>query len=92
MDRGCERTPDRWPRSTPYTHCVPGLSDVCGTCGQDFLYALPRCPICHKSVCEGCAKRMGGSTFCSTDCSHAFFFGGEDEVADAEADRSEEGE
>ncbi len=71
---------------------VPGLSDNCGKCGTEYLYALPRCPICHKSVCEACAKRMGGNTFCSTECSHGFFFGGEDEIEDAEVDRFEEGE
>ena len=66
--------------------------DHCGMCKEEFLYALPRCPICHKSVCDSCAKRMGGNTFCGTDCSHAFFFGGEEEVAEAEADRYEDGE
>lgn len=79
-------------KGPPYTRKVPGLSDNCGICGLEFLYALPRCPICHKSVCDGCAKRMGGSTFCSTECSHAFFFGGEDEIEDADAARFEDGE
>ena len=64
----------------PYTLLVAGLSDHCGICGMEFLFALPRCPICHKSVCDGCAKRMGGSTFCGTECSHAFFFGGDEEI------------
>ncbi len=71
---------------------VPGLSDHCGICGLEFLFALPRCPICHKSVCDGCAKRMGGSTFCGTECAHAFFFGGDEEISEAEADRFEDGE
>jgi hypothetical protein len=57
-----------------------GLTDACSVCGQSFMFALPRCPICRKSVCDGCAVRMGGSTFSSTECAHAFFFGGEDEV------------
>jgi hypothetical protein len=35
---------------------------------------------------------MGGSAFCSTECAHAFFFGGEEEIAEAEAERYEEGE
>ena len=76
----------------PYTLLVPGLSDHCGICGLEFLFALPRCPICHKSVCDGCAKRMGGSTFCGTECAHAFFFGGDEEMSEAEADRFEDGE
>jgi hypothetical protein len=75
-----------------YTFKVAGLSDHCGICGQEFLYALPRCPICHKSVCDGCAKRMGGNTFCGTDCSHAFFFGGEEEIDESEVSRFEDGE
>ncbi len=76
----------------PYTLLVPGLSDNCGICGLEFLFALPRCPICHKSVCDGCAKRMGGSTFCGTECAHAFFFGGDEDISEAEADSFEDGE
>jgi len=57
-----------------------GLSDACSVCGQEFMFALPRCPICRKSVCDTCAVRMGGTAFSSTECAHAFFFGGEDEV------------
>jgi hypothetical protein len=71
---------------------MPGLTDVCGSCGQEFQYALPRCPVCHKPVCEECVHRMGGSAFCSTECAHAFFFGGEEEIAEAEAERYEDGE
>jgi hypothetical protein len=71
---------------------MAGLSDHCAICTQEFLYALPRCPICHKSVCDGCAKRMGGNTFCGTDCSHAFFFGGEEEIEEGEVHRYEDGE
>jgi hypothetical protein len=71
---------------------MAGLSDNCGMCGLEFLYALPRCPICHKSVCDACAKRMGGNTFCGTDCSHAFFFGEEDEVDESQPEKNEEGE
>lgn len=69
------------------------LSDHCGGCGQEFPYALPRCPICHKSVCESCAVRMGGSTFCGSACAHAFFFGGQDDVEDeSDLSRFEDGE
>ena len=72
-----------------------GLSDNCSVCGTQFAFALPRCPICRKSVCDECAVRMGGSTFSSTECAHAFFFGGEDEVpGESEGDSSydEDGE
>jgi hypothetical protein len=81
-------------RTGSYTGCMPdaGLTDACSRCGQVFQYALNRCPSCHKSVCEECVHRMGGSAFCSTECAHAFFFGGEEEIAEAEAERYEEGE
>jgi len=75
-----------------YTLVMAGLSDNCGSCNTEFPYALPRCPICHKSVCEACAIRMGGSTFCGTDCAHAFFFGGDDEIAELDAPGAEDGE
>lgn len=61
---------------------MAGLTDHCAKCNQEFPYALPRDPICRKSVCESCAVRMGGSTFCGTECSHAFFFGGQADVED----------
>ncbi len=63
-----------------------------GSASRSSSYALPRCPICHKSVCDGCAVRMGGNTFCGTDCSHAFFFGDEDEVEEDGATGYEDGE
>jgi hypothetical protein len=63
-----------------------GLSDHCAVCGQEFMFALPRCPICRKSVCDGCSVRMGGNAFSSTECAHAFFFGGEEEADDAESE------
>jgi hypothetical protein len=71
---------------------MSGLSDHCGACAQEFPYALPRCPICKKAVCEECAVRMGGSTFCGTQCAHAFFFGGEEEVSESEVHKFEDGE
>ena len=86
------RKPCRLPPGRFYTSLMAGLSDHCGVCNTEFPFALPRCPICHKPVCDACAKRMGGSTFCSTDCAHAFFFGGEDEISEAEADKYEDGE
>ena len=78
--------------SPPYTDGVSGLSDNCGTCAQEYPYALPRCPICHKSVCEECAVRMGGSTFCGTACAHSFFSGGDEEISEADASKYEDGE
>ena len=71
---------------------MAGLSDNCAVCNSEHQYALPRCPICHKSVCDECAVRMGGSTFCGTDCSHAFFFGGEEEIEEGEVHKYEDGE
>ncbi len=71
---------------------MAGLSDNCGKCNLEFPYALPRCPMCHKSVCDACATRMGGNTFCGTDCSHAFFFGVEDEIDESDSAKDEDGE
>ena len=71
---------------------MSGLSDSCGTCATQYPYALPRCPICHKSVCEECAVRMGGSTFCGTQCAHSFFSGGDEDVSEADAAKYEDGE
>jgi hypothetical protein len=71
---------------------MPELADNCGKCGLEFPYSLPRCPICHKSVCDSCMVRMGGSTFCGTDCSHAFFFGDADEIDESESSKDEDGE
>jgi hypothetical protein len=65
-----------------------GLADHCSVCGQEYMFALPRCPICRKSVCDGCSVRMGGNAFSSTECAHAFFFGGEDEVGDEDDGKS----
>jgi hypothetical protein len=58
------------------------LDDQCSDCKGEFPYALARCPGCRKSVCEACAYRMGGTTFCSVDCANAFFFGGQEDVED----------
>ncbi|MEX0878153.1 MAG: hypothetical protein WEB59_13310 [Thermoanaerobaculia bacterium] len=71
---------------------MAGLSDNCGKCNVEFPYALPRCPMCHKSVCDTCATRMGGNTFCGTDCAHSFFFGSEDEIDESDAPKYEDGE
>ena len=75
-----------------YTVGVAGLSDNCAKCDQEFPYSLPRCPMCRKAVCEACSTRMGGNTFCGTDCSHAFFFGTQDEVDESGAPVDEDGE
>ncbi len=61
---------------------MAGLADHCGPCGQEFPYALPICPMCRKAVCDRCAVRMGGNTFCGTPCAHAFFFGGQEDIED----------
>ena len=71
---------------------MAGLSDNCAKCNTEFPYALPRCPMCHKSVCDMCMTRMGGNAFCGTDCSHAFFFGVEDEIDESDAPKYEDGE
>lgn len=36
--------------------------------------------------------RMGGSTFCGTNCAHAFFYGGEEDVGEADVPKYEDGE
>ena len=59
---------------------MPGSGDRCAVCGNDLGYTLPRCGFCHKSVCNDCAVRVGGSVFCSRACAHNFFFGGDDDV------------
>jgi len=71
---------------------MAGLSDHCGRCDQEVAYALPRCPICHKAICDECAVRMGGASFCGADCAHAFFFGGDEEVDESRVSESEDGE
>ena len=71
---------------------MAGLSDYCGRCNQEFPYALPRCPICRKPICDTCAVRMGGSSFCGTDCAHGFFFGGDEEVDESRVTEYEDGE
>jgi hypothetical protein len=63
---------------------MPGLADLCGVCHQEFPYSLPRCPICHRAVCESCAFRMGGSVFCTRTCAHAFFYGADEDVREGE--------
>ena len=71
---------------------MAGLSDRCGRCEQEFPYALRRCPICRKSVCDECAVKMGGTFFCSTECAHAFFFGEQEEIDESEVWKYEDGE
>lgn len=70
---------------------MPGLSDRCGFCGREFPFSIPRCGTCRKSVCSDCSIRMGGAVFCSRECSHAFFYGG-DEDASERADGDDGGE
>ncbi len=52
---------------------LPGLR-------RSFSYSLNRCPLCHKTVCEGCSVRRGGCVFCGDLCAHAFFFGDSDDA------------
>ena len=61
---------------------MPSLSDRCGVCDTEMGFALPRCPICKKAVCETCSVRMGGNVFCGKACANAFFFGGQEDVED----------
>ncbi|MGH9315645.1 MAG: hypothetical protein ACRD1P_00830 [Thermoanaerobaculia bacterium] len=66
---------------------MPGLSDRCGVCGQEFPFNLPRCGVCRKMVCASCAVRLGRSVFCGRVCGQIFFYGGggeEGEEKDAE--------
>ena len=67
-------------RARPYTRGVPSPTDGCQVCGETFSYSLNRCPLCHKTVCEGCSVRRGGCVFCGDLCAHAFFFGESDEA------------
>jgi hypothetical protein len=40
---------------------------------------LEKCPMCFKLVCEECAIRLYGRTFCTRTCADQFFFGDDDE-------------
>ena len=39
---------------------MPGLSDNCEICKKNYLFSLPRCGFCHKTVCADCLVRVGG--------------------------------
>jgi hypothetical protein len=71
-------------RARPYTRLVPSLVDGCQVCGESFSYSLDRCPLCHRTVCEGCSVRRGGCVFCGDLCAHAFFFGEADDADSSE--------
>lgn len=71
-------------RARPYTRVVPAPVDGCQVCNETFGYALNRCPLCHKTVCENCAVRRGGCVFCGDLCAHAFFFGESDDADEPE--------
>jgi len=58
---------------------MPGLSERCGVCGQDFPFTLSRCGVCRKLVCGSCTVRRGGSVFCGRVCGEIFFYGGGEE-------------
>jgi len=63
---------------------MPGLSDRCGVCAREFQFSLSRCAFCHKAFCSDCSFRVGGSAFCSKQCGHAFFYGSDEEVEEAD--------
>jgi hypothetical protein len=42
--------------------------------------------MCRKAVCSSCNFRIGGSLFCSKECGHAFFYGGQEDVEDGRGD------
>ena len=50
---------------------------VCQATDQDRR--LEKCPICFKLICENCALRLYGRTFCGRRCADQFFFGDDDE-------------
>ena len=45
----------------------------------DLDVRLNKCPICFKWVCDNCANRAFGRSFCSKRCADLFFFEDEDE-------------
>jgi hypothetical protein len=52
----------------------------CSVCQRsDLEITLHKCPICFKLVCEDCAKREYGRTFCSANCAQQFFFGDDED-------------
>ncbi|HEY7370207.1 MAG TPA: hypothetical protein VIA29_09990 [Thermoanaerobaculia bacterium] len=65
---------------------MPGLADRCMLCRREFPFSLPRCNMCRKAVCSSCNFRIGGSLFCSKECGHAFFYGGQEDVEDGRGD------
>ena len=71
---------------------MPGLADRCGVCARQFNFSLARCGFCHKAVCGDCLTRMAGSVFCGRTCSHAFFYGGDEEIDERSDPEADEGE
>jgi hypothetical protein len=52
----------------------------CVHCGvSDKEVRLNKCPICFKWVCDECAHRTMGRSFCAKRCAEYFFFGDEDD-------------
>jgi hypothetical protein len=45
----------------------------------DLDRRLEKCPMCFKLICETCAVRLYGRTFCTKTCADTFFFGDDDE-------------
>ena len=65
-------------RGACYTR--PGSGMNCLGCQKDEQEtSLQKCPICFKWVCDNCANRAFGRSFCSKRCADLFFFGDEDE-------------
>lgn len=71
---------------------MPGLADRCAVCGKEFTFSLPRCAFCRKAFCSSCSVRVGGSSFSSKECGHAFFYGGQEDVEEEDRAGADEGE
>ncbi len=69
---------------------MPGQADVCSSCKRSFPFGLSRCYTCHKLVCADCTIRMAGSIFCGRVCSHAFFFGSDEDVDERDSRRDDD--
>jgi len=61
---------------------------VCKGCGiAEEKMRLEACVMCHSFFCADCAHRAGfGRKYCSTECTRAYYFAGEPEDDDEDAD------
>jgi len=64
------------------------LERVCVGCGRtEELVLLERCNICARYFCSDCAHRAGfGRKFCSPECTRAYYFTGEPDDDDENAE------